>query len=247
MAHLPRILIPVPTSFDPEYNHRTWPEYAEAVRQEGGDPVRLDLTMDTRELERAAVAVHAILLPGSGADWDPDRYGHATNPASARPDAVRQATDTALIDAAVRSRIPLFCICFGMQSLNVLHGGSLVQDLLPVPVNHRARGVAEAHSVLIAADSRLGRIVAPHCSESRDGLLRLGVNSSHHQAAGVPGDSLAISARCPEDGVIEALESTDPQHWLVGVQWHPERTAGRSAASAALFREFVSTAAERAL
>ena len=34
----PRILIPEPTSTDPEYNQRGWPQYAAAVEQAGGIP-----------------------------------------------------------------------------------------------------------------------------------------------------------------------------------------------------------------
>lgn len=246
MAQSPRILIPVPTSFDMAYNQRTWPEYAEAVRRSGNEAVRLELGQDVRALEAAAAEAHGILLPGSGADWNPARYGHAADAASARPDAQREEADSVLIETAIRRTVPLFCICFGMQSLNVLHGGSLVQDLLPVPVNHRARGVAEAHSVLVAANSRLGGIVESSSGGQMDGFVRIPVNSSHHQAAGIPGDELSIVARCPEDGVIEAVEGNDPKHWMIGVQWHPERTIATSAPSAALFQAFVKAAAERA-
>ena len=65
----------------------------------------------------------------------------------------------------------------------------------------------------------------------------LAVNSSHHQSANAVGNRLRISARCVEDGIIEALEGTSPDHFLLAVQWHPERSV--DAHSRALFRAFV--------
>ena len=78
----------------------------------------------------------------------------------------------------------------------------------------------------------------PEEARQRDGILRLPVNSSHHQAVGIPGEGLRVAARCPEDGVIEALERPGAQ-FLCAVQWHPERTAATSSSSAALFVQFV--------
>jgi putative glutamine amidotransferase len=73
---------------------------------------------------------------------------------------------------------------------------------------------------------------------------RLFVNSSHHQAVGGPGQKLTVAAISPEDGVIEALEGSDPNHFVVAVQWHPERSYDVSAASRALFSAFLDAARE---
>jgi putative glutamine amidotransferase len=70
------------------------------------------------------------------------------------------------------------------------------------------------------------------------------VNSSHHQAIGHPGKALVVAATSPEDGVIEALEGSDPNQFLVAVQWHPERSYDVSAASHALFAAFLDAARE---
>jgi putative glutamine amidotransferase len=72
--------------------------------------------------------------------------------------------------------------------------------------------------------------------------LNLAVNSSHHQSADVIGDGLRVSARCPEDGVVEALEGTHPGHFVIAVQWHPERSYGGDPVSRALFRAFMRAA-----
>jgi putative glutamine amidotransferase len=72
------------------------------------------------------------------------------------------------------------------------------------------------------------------------------VNSSHHQAIGRPGEGLAVVATSPVDGVIEALEATEPSQFVVAVQWHPERSYETSAASRALFAAFLDAARTRA-
>ena len=244
----PRILIPIPTSFDEPYNATSWPEYAAAVSAAGGEPLPLPLTHSVSELQQMVRHAGGILLPGSGADVEPARYGHDRDPASAEPDPLREQTDTALLEEAERLKTPLLGICLGTQSLNVFHGGTLIQDLDPVPVNHRAgRSVAAAHSVVFPADSRLGRILmeSGEAVLQDDAFARVPVNSSHHQAAGIPGDALRIVARCPDDGVIEAIEVGDPEHFLIGVQWHPERTVGSSAASRAIFAAFLQAAGSR--
>jgi putative glutamine amidotransferase len=241
----PRILIPVPTSFDEPYNAANWGNYADAVIAAGGEPVRLALTHSAAELETMVNEANGILLPGSGADVEPAHYGHERVPESAPADDLREQTDRALFEAAERTKTPLLGICFGTQSMNVFYGGTLIQDVTPLPVNHRAgRSVAVAHTAVFPVDSRLGRIlIASGEARVEDGeFARVPVNSSHHQAIATPGDELRIVARCPDDAVIEAIEGSAPDHWLIGVQWHPERTTASSAASRAIFQNFLQAA-----
>ncbi len=70
----------------------------------------------------------------------------------------------------------------------------------------------------------------------------LPVNSSHRQAAQTVGDGLRLVAWSPEDGVKEAVESTSPDHFVLGVQWHPERTYDSEPASRAMFQAFIRAA-----
>jgi len=110
-------------------------------------------------------------------------------------------------------------------------------------VKHDAgRRVPSAHNVSIEPDSKLAGILGESAAKAAPELT---VNSSHHQAVGVAGDGLRVSARCPEDGVIEALESTQPGQWVVAVQWHPERSYADDAASRALFRALIRASQER--
>jgi putative glutamine amidotransferase len=244
----PRIAIPVPTSTDFEYNRASWSQYAAAVERSGGEAVEVRLGEDPAATARLVADCSGVLLPGSGADVNPQKYGQDPVAECAPADAAREAVDELLLQDAHNMGKPLLAICFGTQMLNVWRGGSLVQDLTCVPVNHRAgRAVSVAHSTMVAPDSLLGELVGRDEAPEREGFLRLPVNSSHHQAIGVPGDGLRISARSAEDGVIEAIEggqaSDDaPGRFIVGVQWHPERTFDQSAASKALFARFIAEA-----
>ena len=148
--------------------------------------------------------------------------------------------DELLLQDSFNLRKPILAICHGAQTLNVWRNGSLIQDLetvLKTPVNHRpGRDVVEAHPVKVAEGSRLSRLLP----QGRP--LEVEVNSSHHQAVHVPGDKLIVSAVSPRDGVIEAVELDAADHFVVGVQWHPERTYTLSAVSRAIFAEFVEAA-----
>jgi putative glutamine amidotransferase len=211
----PRIAIPVPTSTDLAYNQRSWHQYAEAVAQSGGEPIEVPLTLSATALRELAESCQGIVLPGSPADVDPARYGADRDPATAPADPARETVDYSLLDHAAKSGKPVLAICFGCQSMNVWRGGTLVQDLTPLPVNHSAGAqVAIAHAALIATGSTLAALTDPTEAPQAGECLRLPINSSHHQAVAAPGDGLRVTARCPDDGVIEAIE-LDPKMFHV--------------------------------
>ena len=250
----PRIAIPVPTSTDIPYNDRSWPAYAAAVSASGGEPIKLDLTATPAEILALARSCQGVCLPGSPADVDPSRYGADLDPATSPADPAREAADNILLEDAADHAKPVLGICFGVQSLNVWRGGSLIQDLTPMPVNHSAGSkVAIAHTALVAENTLLASLVQPGEAVETDGFLRLPINTSHHQAVAAPGAGLRIVARCPEDGVIEAIEidadgsmfhveHPGPPQFVLGVQWHPERSFDISAASRALFAHLIAEA-----
>jgi putative glutamine amidotransferase len=106
-------------------------------------------------------------------------------------------------------------------------------------IDHSAgRAVAKAHSVKIEPESRLAEIVG--VSQT------VAVNSSHHQSADAVGEGLRVVARSAEDGIIEALEGTDPGHFVLAVQWHPERSVKDgpelAGSAKAIFRAFIEAA-----
>jgi putative glutamine amidotransferase len=244
----PRIAIPIPTSADLTYNQRSWPMYASAVERSGGEPVEIPLKATPAEIANLINTCQAVLLPGSPADVNPHKYGQEPIPECAAADPARENVDELLIQDAHNLYKPIFAICFGTQFLNVWRGGTLVQHLNILPVNHPAgRSVAIAHTAAIAPDSLLGSFIASEEAPLQDGFLRLPVNSSHHQAIGIPGDGLRVSARCSQDAVIEAVEGgqspdATAHHFVLGVQWHPERSYDISPASQALFQRFIAAA-----
>lgn len=246
-AAKPRIGIPVPTSFDLEYNTRSWRQYAAAVSEAGGEPVEIALGREERQLREVAGGCDGFCLTGSPADVDPVRYGAEREPATAPADVQRESADFLLLDHAERLLKPVLGVCYGAQSMNVWAGGTLVQDLHPVPVNHSAGSrVAVAHAAQVVETSQLGAMLEEEEAPLNNGFLRLPVNTSHHQAVASPGDGFRVVARCPDDGVIEAIEKTGGDFgsrvWMLGVQWHPERSVAISGASRALFRQLVQEA-----
>jgi putative glutamine amidotransferase len=239
----PRIAIPVPHS-NAEYAQRVLPDYEKAVEAAGGEPVVIPLDATPEETAKLLNRCQGVLLPGSKADVDPQKYGAEKHAKTEAADPLRDAADELLIQDAYNMRKPILGICYGLQSLNVWRTGTLVQDIaseLKSTVKHDAgRKVPRAHNVAIESGSRLAGIIGV----GKGAEKMLPVNSSHHQAVEVAGDGLRVAARCPDDGVIEALESTLPDQWVVAVQWHPERSYQDDAASRALFRALIDAAGE---
>lgn len=245
----PRIAIPQAHSGESEYVRRVMPQYFEAVRLGGGEPVEVPLNADNHEIARLATTCEAVLLPGSHADVNPEKYDQPRHRKTNPPDPLRDNVDELLLQDAYNMRKPVLGICFGMQILNVWRTGTLIQDISS-GVDHVVRGIPRAHTVVIDPISRLAAIVAEAMGQ-KDAVaagrtLQITVNSSHHQAAGLPGDGLRVVARCPVDNMIEALEGTASGHFVLGVQWHPERMLDDPAAIA-IFRALVEAAKERRL
>jgi putative glutamine amidotransferase len=248
-----RIAIPEPTSSDTAYNQRSLPPYLAALHSAGAVPVLVPLHERQDRVARLLATAQGVLLPGSHFDVDPQRFGEKAIPECGPADAARTAVDELLLQDAFNLHKPILGICHGTQTINVWRNGSLIQDLnavLKTPVNHSpGREVVEAHPIRVAPGSHLARL-----TEARNGSVRTGadaaptetqhVNSSHHQAIGAVGDNLRVVAVSPEDGVVEAVELDSPDHFVLAVQWHPERTYTQSALSRAIFAAFVQAAAQ---
>ncbi len=231
-----RIAIPEPTSADAAYNGRALPQYIAALEAAGATAVVIPLLEPQEKVAKLIAGAQGVLLPGRGFDVDPERYGEAREPECGPADPARTAVDEVLLQDAFNLRKPVLAICHGVQNLNVWRNGTLIQDL-KTSVNHRpGREVVEAHAVRIAEDSRLSHIMAGGTGSE------IQVNSSHHQALRDPGDQLRVTAVCPGDGVIEAVELDSTEHFVMGVQWHPERTFAQSEVSRAIFGELVRNA-----
>lgn len=175
----------------------------------------------------------ALCLAG-GEDMEPSRYGASADPATEPADPGRDALELSLVAIARERDLPVLGICRGFQVINVAYGGSLVQHV----EGHRdANGPIVPHIATVTAGSKL----AAAC-----GIEPFGVNARHHQAVTektlAPG--LVPTARI--DGFVEAFE--DPsRHWLVAIQWHPERGADpdMSPAGTRIFRAFADAASRQ--
>jgi putative glutamine amidotransferase len=243
----------MPHSIDLEYGERAIPQYERAVLLAGGEAVRIPLQQSAADIRKMSESCTAVLLPGSKADVDPAKFRQSKSPHTAAADSLREEADFLLLDHGFAKRKPVLCICYGLQSLNVYRGGSLVQhipDFLPeetrAKVNHEAgRTVAVAHQVEIDENSRIASLVNAEGRGLRSevqGRITVPVNSSHHQSADAIGDGLRIVARCPDDGIVEALEGTSPDHFVLAVQWHPERSVDQDEPSRAIFRALIEAA-----
>jgi putative glutamine amidotransferase len=246
----PRIAIPMPHSSNHEYAARAIPQYERAIELAGGVAIRIPLDQALAEVKKMVQTCDAVLLPGSNADVDPAKFRQPASPHTAPPDSRREEVDFVLLDHAYARRKPVLGICYGLQSLNVFFQGSLIQhipDFLPEParnqVDHEAgKNVAIAHTVEIERESKLGQILA-NCVPANGSALKMiiPVNSSHHQSADAIGETLRLVGRCPADGIIEAIEARSPDHFVLAVQWHPERS-DQDEHSRAIFRALVKAA-----
>jgi putative glutamine amidotransferase len=239
----PRIGVPYRTRKEElTGDFRKLEKYVAAVNAAGGAPVPISLGLSAQHLDRIAWTLDGILLTGSPADIEPSLFSAAKHPETNASDVDRERTDFALIAHALGERKPILAICYGIQSLNVFLGGTLVQDI-PAELHTRIQhdwddeaGQAEPfHPVGIDPGSRLAQIA---------GATEATVNSSHHQAVLDPGRNLRIVSRAP-DGVVEAIEWATEANRVTGVQWHPERTAEMDPFAQALFRDLVTAAATR--
>lgn len=215
----------------------------------GGDAVVLDAAADGLP---DAESFDGVLVMGGG-DVDPTLYGgNAAHPAIGGVDRAADDAEARLVREALAARRPVLGICRGLQIINVALGGTLHEDLPRAvdagtlggtPGIHRnyadPTGLMVIHDVVTEPGTRLAGLLGPSAR----------VVSGHHQAAARLGLGLRVSASA-SDGVVEALESTDPEGWLLAVQWHPEDAQTREAAPGqleAIMGAFVEACRGRAL
>lgn len=174
---------------------------------------RSDLALDDY-----AQALDGLVLQG-GNDVAPAFYGEEPLQPEWGGDAVRDRYEVELIEAFIAAGKPVFGVCRGFQLLNVMHGGSLWQDVatqLPGARSHRELGRYEhhLHEIVLTPGTRLAGLYPER--------TRMLVNSIHHQGVKELAPGFIVEARCAEDGLIEALRRTGPGPYVAGVQWHPE-------------------------
>ncbi len=210
--------------------------YVDAVRRAGGVPVLLPV--GEPDWADALAAVDGLIITG-GADIHPAHYGgNVDHPHLTHFVLDRDQSDFALVDLLVaQPDLPTLCICRGMQVLNVALGGAMIEhipDVQPDDIHRSREGGWAVQPLTALADSRVAR--AMQCTT-------VATYSGHHQAVKIIAPTLHVTATAP-DGIIEALEHT-AHPWLVGVQWHPERSAAEDVTQQRLFDALVEKASHR--
>lgn len=195
--------------------------YVNSVISVGGVPFVIPLVESEETLRSIYETLDGIYLCG-GVDVDPHSYREARHDLCGRSDLDRDRTELMMVRWALADRKPVLGVCRGAQVINVACRGTLYQDLateFPGAIKHdyfpfqgRYSRDMLTHSISVDVESRLGTLL---------GVRALKVNSMHHQAIERLGSGLVATAWGP-DGLIEAIEGTDEDHYLMGVQWHPE-------------------------
>jgi putative glutamine amidotransferase len=232
MSDKPIIGITVESKHDPSDERSmgnmalNW-NYAQAIADAGGVPLIIPPQADASAV---VPLIDGWLIPG-GLDIDAARFGQQNHEKVELQDPRRYASEEAIYTHA-RPEMPILGICYGCQFLNVVRGGTLQQHLPDVLGGAGYHSGGTLDSYRIDAESKLSLESGAHEMRGK---------SYHHQAVDELGQGLRAVAR-HEDGTVEAIEATD-RPWVIGVQWHPERTLD-DAATRRLFEGFVKAAAE---
>ena len=206
--------------------------YYKSVLRAGGVPVIIPPLSDTSVIINTLEHLDGLILSG-GADYDPHYAGEEPWPQLGTINTERDLPELFITQLAYNRQLPILGICRGIQTLAMVLGGHVRQDISDLPpappkegspIKHsqeEPRNVA-THNVFIEKDSTLYNIYRDSGSPlPLEGVRgRLPVNSFHHQAVDDAGPRFRVTARS-DDGIIEAMESTEYKS-ILGVQWHPE-------------------------
>lgn len=215
-------------------------DYSEAVAGIGGIPIHIPLIPNKNEIDDLVDRLDGILLPGSDSDVDPFYYGEQPHAKLGTVIPEKDMTDRLVIAAADRRQLPILGICYGMQALNVYRNGSLIQDIasqVPHFLKHQQGIPLEPASHSIRAENES---ILKGLADAAGITPDLRVNSHHHQAVKVVGSGLKATAWA-NDGVIECIESTDPERFEFAVQWHPELSWKADPLSYSIFASFINS------
>ncbi|MFA5831440.1 MAG: gamma-glutamyl-gamma-aminobutyrate hydrolase family protein [Candidatus Paceibacterota bacterium] len=224
------------------------PAYLNALYSCGAIPLIVPHGLKENELMKLADMAQGLLIPG-GDDIHPKRYRVSEiHEKSAGISEERDELEITFAGIFIEKKKPIFGICRGEQIINVAMGGTLYQDIpseMQTDIHHEYdnqtpkpdRYAAETHDVVFLEKTALASFFP---------VKKISVNSLHHQAVKDIAPGLRIAAVAP-DGVIEAIESEDMlSRWILGVQWHPERTLEKCPENKIIFKKFIERAQKAA-
>jgi putative glutamine amidotransferase len=206
----------------------------EAVWAAGGEPLMMHPhapggRADDEEVAARLEVADGVLLPGGGdlaAHWT-GQQAHST---LYDVDDEQDGFDLAVARVCLARGIPLLAVCRGLQVVNAVRGGTVVQDMDETygeMRHHRHR----VHAIAVDDGSLLSTVVGD----------KLEASCYHHQCLADLGAGMQVVARS-EEGVIEGVEIPSAAGWFLGVQWHPEDTWATDPQQLAVFAALVETA-----
>ena len=207
--------------------------YIDSIYAAGGLPVNIPIISNESNYDNYIDMLDGLLFTG-GNDIAPYYFGENPVRELNSMSSIRDEYEFSLFKTAYEKNMPIFGICRGIQLINVAMEGSLYQDIYsqcPGTLGHSPEHTASDefyHAVQIKKDTQLYEIF---------GEERIFTNSFHHQSVKQLGNNL-IATAYSEDGIVEAIESTEDR-FLLGVQWHPECMTKRHPMFLKLFRAFV--------
>lgn len=210
--------------------------YVDAVIRAGGIPILLPPVLP-EDVPNLLSRVDAVIISG-GSDIAPDFYGgNSEHPNLTHLDRERDASEIAIVQHMINMPDkPLFCVCRGMQVLNIALGGTMTEHIPDIIEDdmHRDDGFWTLHDVDVDSASGLAQIMQTETVNTYSG---------HHQAIKDIGEGLSVIATAA-DGIIEAL-TYENHWWILGVQWHPEKSAAEDVTQQRLFDAVVEAARQR--
>ena len=206
--------------------------YHDSVFASGALPVILPPMLDPGVISETLSLLDGVVMVG-GSDLDPRNDGFMLHPNVRPMNPRRENSDRALMNAIAKRRLPVFGIGVGMQLLNVSQGGTLFLDIredIPGALPHRDfGGDLHRHGLIVEKGTILDSVY---------GENDIRVSSCHHMSLDDIAPNFIVSARCPGDNVVEAIESTREDWFALGVQFHPESHAA-TVLDRQIFQKFV--------
>ena len=184
--------------------------YLSSISRFGAIPI--PLLHDKKLIKSFGNILDGLIITGGDFDIDPKIYNQ-TKKGSKNIKNKRTVFEINIFNKFIELNKPILGICGGAQLINVASGGTLIQDLIKIPINHEQINPRNqtSHKINIRKKSKLYKI----CNKDK-----IKVNSAHHQSVKKLGKNLIVSATS-SDGIIEAIEHKKHK-WCIGVQWHPE-------------------------